>query len=311
MLGYILRRLLQAVPTLWGVFTVTFILLYIVPGDPIRLMGGQRPDVATQEQIKKELGLDKPLWKQYLLFLKKITTRLDFGRSFVTNRPVLKTILERFPATALLGITSLMLAALFGILLGTLAAVRQNSALDNSIRILSLLFVCVPSFFLAILLQWFFGMKTQLLPIAGYLSGPYGWKHLILPMLVMAVGPMSGILRLTRTSLLEVLGQDYIRTARAKGVGEAVVVLHHALRNAMIPVAATLSGSLAAVLSGAFFVEFVFSWPGIGLLAVDAINAKDFPMVQGTVLFSAVLFVFANLLSDISYALLDPRVRFE
>lgn len=311
MFRYILRRLWQAVPTLWGVFTVTFILLYIVPGDPIRLMGGQRPDVSTQEQIKKELGLDQPLWKQYLLFMKKITTRLDFGRSFVTNRPVLKTILERFPATALLGITSLMLAALFGILLGTLAAVRQNSAMDNSIRILSLLFVCVPSFFLAILLQWFFGMKTQLLPIAGYLSGPYGWKHLILPMLVMAVGPMSGILRLTRTSLLEVLGQDYIRTARAKGVGETVVVLHHALRNAMIPVAATLSGSLAAVLSGAFFVEFVFSWPGIGLLAVDAINAKDFPMVQGTVLFAAVLFVLANLLSDISYALLDPRVRFE
>lgn len=354
---YAVRRLLFAIPILWGVFTVTFILFYLVPGDPARLIVGQRPDPDVLAVIRREWGLDPPLPPRYQKFLagipqknrKKvqrlmklqleyayflrilnpihldkvkhvavgpvalsIPTRLDFrfdlGRSFVSKRPVLPTILKRFPATAILGITSLTLGVLFGIVAGAISAMYHNRAIDNLLRVVSLLLVSIPFFVMAVGLQYYFGWKLGWLPISGYVNGPRGVLHLVLPALVMALYPFAGMTRLTRISVLDVVNQDYMRTAQAKGLPGAITMIRHGLRNALIPVVTSFSAGVAGVLSGAFFVETIFAWPGIGLLAVDAISNRDFPMVMGTVLFAAVLFVIADILSDLTNAWLDPRV---
>ncbi len=306
MLAYIARRGAAALGVLFGVATVTFVLNFVLPGDPARLLAGQRADAETIAAIRQQLGLDQPLPVQYMRFLGRLLQG-DLGRSYVTNRPVLEIILERFPATALLTVSSMLLATVLGVLLGVLAAVRPNSWLDTLLMLLALVGISVPSFVAGLLVLLLFGVVLGWFPIAGYID--QGWEYLVLPMLTLALRPMSIIARMTRSSMLEVLGQEYIRTALAKGVPTGRVLLRHALRNALNPVVTTVSAWFAGLLAGAFFVEYIFNWPGIGSVAIAAIEKLDYPLIQGTVLFAAVVFVVVNAIVDVLYAVVDPRVQ--
>jgi len=306
MLAYIARRGAAALGVLFGVATVTFVLNFVLPGDPARLLAGQRADAETIAAIRQQLGLDQPLPVQYVRFLGRLLQG-DLGRSYVTNRPVLEIILERFPATALLTVSSMLLATVLGVLLGVLAAVRPNSWLDTLLMLLALVGISVPSFVAGLLVLLLFGVVLGWFPIAGYID--QGWEYLVLPMLTLALRPMSIIARMTRSSMLEVLRQEYIRTALAKGVPTGRVLLRHALRNALNPVVTTVSAWFAGLLAGAFFVEYIFNWPGIGSVAIAAIEKLDYPLIQGTVLFAAVVFVVVNAIVDVLYAVVDPRVQ--
>jgi peptide/nickel transport system permease protein len=267
---------------------------------------GQRADEQTRATIREQLGLDKPIYVQYFNFLGR-AVQGDLGRSYATNRIVTKTILEKFPATALLAVSALILSTVLGVLIGIISAVKSYSALDNTAMVFALIGISIPQFVFALFMAFIFGALLKWFPVSGYIT--QGWDHLILPMVTLALRPLAIIARITRTSMLDVLNQDYIRTAKAKGLSNNKVIFKHTLRNALNPVVTTLSASLAATLGGAFFIEFIFNWPGIGLLAIDSILKLDFPMVQGTVLFSAVVFVIINFFVDIVYTMLDPKVK--
>jgi len=308
LVGYIGRKLVEAVGILVGVVTVTFFLNFVLPGDPARLLAGQRADAVTVAAIRQQLGLDQPLPVQYVRFLGRLL-RGDLGRSYVVNRPVLEIIFERFPATALLTVSSMLIATVLGILLGVVAALRPHSWLDTLLMAGALVGISVPSFVAGLLVLLLFGVKLQWFPLAGYID--QGWSALVLPMVTLALRPLSIIARMTRSSMLEVLGQEYIRTAQAKGLPPARVILRHALRNALNPVLTTVSAWFAGLLAGAFFVEYIFNWPGIGTVAIGAIEKLDYPLIQGTVLFTAVVFVLVNLVVDVLYAVVDPRVQLQ
>ncbi len=304
---YAFRRTLSAIPVAFGVTLLTFLVFHAMPVDPARLQMGIRGDLQTQEELREKLGLNDSLGWQYVRFLKN-ACRLDFGRSFSDRRVVLDTMLDRMPATALLAFSALAFAVAVGIPLGIVAAVRRNTWLDIGSMLLALAGLSVPIFFLGLIAAWFFGSYLRVLPPTGYIT-TRGWEALILPALTLGTRPMSVFARLTRSSLLEVLRRDYVLTARAKGLTEWSVVLRHALRNALNPVLTALTGSLAELLVGAFFIEYVFQWPGIGKLTLDAARTFDLPVIQGTVLLAAVLFVTANVIADLVYRWLDPRVE--
>jgi peptide/nickel transport system permease protein len=306
MFTYVIRKLLYSILILFGVITVTFALMYVIPGDPARLMLGQRADVASIEAVRKQLGLDDPIYIQYVRFIAK-AVQGDLGRSYSSNREVLKTIIETFPATALLAFSALIISSIIGILIGLISSVKPYSLRDNFSMLFALFGISFPPFALGLIMALIFGSILKWLPISGYVNN--GFQYLILPMLTLALRPLSIIARLTRSSMLDVLGQDYVRTARAKGVGYWKVVIKHALRNALNPVITTISAWLAALLGGTFFIEYIFNWPGIGLLAINSILSLDFPMIQGTVLFTAVIFIIVNMIVDIIYAFLDPKVK--
>jgi peptide/nickel transport system permease protein len=306
MATYIIRKLLYSILILFGVITVTFSLMYVIPGDPARLMLGQRADVASIEAVRKQLGLDDPLYVQYGRFIYK-AVQGDLGRSYSSNREVLKTIIETFPATALLAVSALIISSFIGILIGVISAVKPYTWADNTAMLLALFGISFPPFALGLIMALVFGAWLKWLPISGYINN--GFVYLILPMLTLALRPLSIIARLTRSSMLDVMGQDYVRTARAKGVSGWKVIIKHALRNALNPVITTISAWLAALLGGAFFIEYIFNWPGIGLLAINSILSLDFPMIQGTVLFTAVIFIVINMVVDVVYAFLDPKVK--
>ena len=306
MANYIIRKLLYSILVLIGVITVTFCLMYVIPGDPARLMLGQRADIASIDAVRKQLGLDDPLYVQYGRFMVK-AVQGDLGRSYSSNRDVLKTILETFPATALLAITALFISSILGILIGVISSVKPYTWTDNLSMLLALFGISFPPFALGLIMALVFGAWLKWFPISGYVNN--GLIYLVLPMLTLALRPLSIIARLTRSSMLDVLGQDYVRTARAKGVSGWKVIIKHALRNAMNPVITTISAWLAALLGGTFFIEYIFNWPGIGLLAINSILSLDFPMIQGTVLFTAVIFIIVNMIVDIMYAFLDPKVK--
>lgn len=303
---YIIRKFLYSILILFGVITVTFCLMYVIPGDPARLMLGQRADIASIEAIRKQLGLDDPMYIQYFRFIGK-AVQGDLGRSYSSNRDVLKTILETFPATALLAVSALIISSIVGILIGLISSVKPYSFRDNISMLFALFGISFPPFAFGLIMALVFGSLLRWFPISGYINN--GFSHLILPMLTLALRPLAIIARLTRSSMLDVLGQDYVRTARAKGVGYWKVIIKHALRNALNPVITTISAWLAALLGGAFFIEYIFNWPGIGLLAINSILSLDFPMIQGTVLFTAVIFIIVNMIVDIIYAFLDPKVK--
>ena len=303
---YILRKFFYSIFILFGVITVTFSLMYVIPGDPARLMLGQRADIASIEAVRKQLGLDDPLYIQYVRFIGK-AVQGDLGRSYSSNREVLKTIIETFPATALLAVSALIISSIIGILIGLISSVKPYSIRDNLSMLFALFGISFPPFAFGLIMALIFGSILRWFPISGYINN--GFNHLILPMLTLALRPLAIIARLTRSSMLDVLGQDYVRTARAKGVGYWKVVIKHALRNALNPVITTISAWLAALLGGAFFIEYIFNWPGIGLLAINSILSLDFPMIQGTVLFTAVIFIIVNMIVDILYAFLDPKVK--
>ncbi|MFN8359265.1 MAG: ABC transporter permease [Candidatus Kapaibacterium sp.] len=308
MIAYILRKILYSILVLFGVITVTFFINFVLPGDPARLMLGQRADQASITALRQQLGLDKPKIVQFGNFLVGLSQG-DFGRSFSTNRDVFTTIKERFPATALLAVTAMIFSTFLGVILGIIASVRPNSWLDTSLMGFALLGISLPSFVFGLLLLLFFGVYLDWLPISGYVDR--GVEYLFLPMLTLAFRPLSIIARVTRSSMLDVLGQDYVRTAKAKGLANSKVIVRHALRNALNPVVTTVSAWFAGLLAGTFFVEYIFNWPGIGTVAIDSILKLDYPMIQGTVLFTAIVFVFVNMVVDVLYVFLDPKVKLQ
>ncbi len=305
---YLFRRLMAAIPVIAGVIAVVFILTSVVPGDPVRLMMGQRGDPETMERIREELGLNRPLWWQFVDFFVKAVT-LDFGKSYSNNMPVMECILSRIPLTAGIALWSVTIAAIMGIGLGIISALNRHSILDYGSMFVALLGISAPGFWIGLLLVLLFQVKLGWVPGTG--MGDGSWIYLVLPVTTLSIRPTALIARLTRSSILEILGQDYIRTARAKGLAEKIVVLKHALKNAMIPVVTVTGIEMASFLSGAIVIETLFSLPGLGRLTIEAISSRDFPVIRGVVFFIAVVFVLINLIVDLSYSLLDPRIRYD
>lgn len=305
MLRYIQQRLVAAVVTLFGITIIVFLMLHLLPGDPARVIAGL---LATEEDVARlrvQLGLNQPLIVQYGNFLGNLF-RGDLGISARTSQPVLDEVMARLPATLELAILSTAIASFFGIVGGVIAATRRNSIIDYATSILTLFGTSMPAYWLGLMLIILFAVKLQVLPAAGN-EGPASF---ILPSITLAAFSIALITRMTRSSMLEVLHQDYIRTARAKGMQERGVLFHHALKNAFIPVLTVVGLQFGALLGGAVLTESVFGWPGIGLLLLDSISARDYPVVQGVVLIFASLFILLNVMVDILYAYLDPRIHY-
>jgi peptide/nickel transport system permease protein len=303
---FILRRLLSLLPVLWGIATLVFALMYMVPGDPARLMAGQNADEATIETIRVRMGLDRPLHVRYGRFLAGVATG-DFGYSYRQRRPVSEVILERFPATLKLALATILIALLFGVSAGVLAAVNHGKPLDWGVMVLSLLGISTPVFWLGLMLIVVFSVWLGWLPVGGYGDG--GLRYLILPAVSLSAISTGYFARITRSSFLEVMRTDYILAARSRGIPGRRVVLLHAMRNAAIPLVTVVGTNLAGLLGGAVATETVFAWPGIGRAIYDAILVRDLPVVEGGVIFLAFVFVAANLAIDLLYAWIDPRVR--
>lgn len=311
--GYLLRRTAQAVVVLIGVSIVVFLLVHLVPGDPIRLALGTRFDPDTYQALRERSGLDQPLVIQYFDWLGGALTG-DLGVSFRTGRPVASIIVERLPATLSLASAAVVVALAIAVPLGILSAVRSGSVLDRAATVFSQAGISIPDFWMAILLILFVALYLDLLPPSGYVSileDPLGWlAHLVMPAITVGVVSGSILTRFVRSSMLESLGQDYTRTARAKGLPERTVVSRHVLRNALVPVVTVTGLQLAYLLSGVVVVEVVFAWPGLGLLALNAVEARDYPVLQGSVLLFALFFLLVNLVVDLLYAYLDPRITY-
>jgi peptide/nickel transport system permease protein len=306
MLRYIGQRALQAVPVLVGITVVTFLMLHLVPGDPVLLFAGDKPmSEAQAAEIRHQLGLDRPLLTQYEDYVGHLL-RGDLGRALRSQRPVLASILEVLPATVQLTLGALGLAIALGLALGMVAALAHRTWLDTAAMGVAILGVSMPVFYSSLLLLMLFSFTLGWFPA----TGEGGLDHLILPATALGLISSAVLARLVRSGMLGVLRQDYIVTARAKGLSRALVVWRHALRNALIPVITMLGLQLGALLGGAVVTETIFSRPGLGRLAVDAILNRDFPLVQGTVLVAAVVYVAVNLLVDIAYAAVDPRIRY-
>ncbi len=303
--SYILRRTLAAIPILFGVTLLTYTLVEGTT-DPERLLQGQRSDQASLEAIREKYGFNDPHWKRYLHFVSG-AVQGDLGKSLAYNYDVSEELVKRFPATALLAVTALSLAVLVGIVLGVLSALYHARWQDGFASLFALVGISFPIFALAVFLQLLFGVVLGWFPVTGYIDR--SWAALVLPAAALATRPMAVITRLMRASMIETLRSPYITTARAKGLSRASVLAKHAFKNALNPVLTAISGSLAELLAGAFFIEVIFAWPGIGKLGFDAVIRSDPFLLEGTVLLSAVIFIVVNLLTDILYSLIDPRVR--
>lgn len=305
MLSYTGKRLLQTIFVLLGISLITFVLLQVVPGDPVALMLEKRADPETIAKVRKELGLDLPYYVQYLNFIKG-AIHLDFGTSYFTKEVVTDALFRCFKVTVKLACMSFIFASVIGIPCGIFAAVKRGKGIDTVVMVLSIVGVSAPAFWVAIILQILFGLKLNVLPISGF-DTPASY---ILPSLALGARYAGNIARITRTSMLEVLGQDYIRTAKAKGAMRWAVILKHALKNAMIPIVTLVGTDFGYMLTGSMLIEKVFSIPGIGKLAVDAMSNRDLPLLEGAVMYIAFVFVVVNLIVDVSYAFLDPRIRY-
>ncbi|MGQ9599710.1 MAG: nickel ABC transporter permease [Anaerolineae bacterium] len=303
---YVARRLLMLVPMLVGVSLLTFAILQVTPGDPAVLMLGQYATPQRIADLREELGLNDPLPLQYGRYVWR-ALHGDLGRSFRSQRPVIQEILDRFPSTLELTLAALLLSTVAGVATGVIAATARNRWVDGGIMAGALIGLSIPEFWLGIVLLIVFGIKLNLVPI----TGGSGLEALILPVITLALAPAAVLARLTRSSVLEVIREDYVRTAWAKGLGGRAVLMGHVLRNAFIPVVTVLGLEFAALLGGTVFIENVFARPGIGRLAVNSIAARDYPMVQGIVLFTAVVYALLNLAVDVLYAFLDPRIRYD
>ncbi|MEW6523827.1 MAG: ABC transporter permease [Bacillota bacterium] len=313
MLRYLSKSLLFVLPTIIGVSFVIFSAVRLIPGDPAAAIAGEHATPALVAQIRKDMGLDQPLFTQYFRFMAG-AVRGDLGRSPRTGLPVSEEILRRLPRTLTLATASLVLATVLGVLAGIVSASRPYSFFDNASMVAALVGVSMPVFWLGLMLMMLFailiprwlGLGAPLLPPTGAGS----WKHLVMPAVTLAANSMAIIARMTRSSMLEVIRLDYIRTARAKGLAERAVVYRHALKNALIPVITVLGLQFGTLMGGAVLTETVFAWPGLGRLLVDSISYRDYPMVQGVVLVVATGFILANLAVDVIYALIDPRIRY-
>jgi peptide/nickel transport system permease protein len=334
LISYIIRRVLSLIPTLLGVSIIVFLFLRMIPGDPALALAGEHATEANVERIREEFGLNKPLHEQYLTYMGKVL-RGDLGRSVLSRRPITDEIKVRFPATIELSVCALTVALVVGVPAGMISATKRNSIFDSVAMIGSLLGISMPIFWLGLMLNWFFAVQlgwlpsvtrldsgielqriTNLLIVDSILTGNAeallnAIQHLILPAVALGTIPMAIIARMTRSAMLEVLEQDYVRTARAKGLIERVVIVRHALRNALLPVITIIGLQVGVLLSGAVLTETIFAWPGIGRWLYLSILSRDYPIVQGMALFITVLFLVVNLLVDISYAMVDPRIRYQ
>jgi peptide/nickel transport system permease protein len=315
MAGYLARRLLWLLPVVVGVSFLVFLTLHLAPGDPVKIMLGPRATQASIDRLRQDLGLDRPLPVQYITWIGRVLQG-DWGRSIQLRRRILPLVTGRFQATAILGFSALLLASMGGIAAGLGAAFKRQTIWDRLFTFLAILGFSVPVFWLGLLLQLVFGVRLGWLPTSGMFSvSGRGVAdllvHLVLPVLALSAEPMALIARMTRSSLLEVVEEDYIKTARSKGLTERIVLLKHALKNAFIPILTVIGMQFGFVLAGSVFVEVIFSWPGIGNLIVNGILARDFPLVQGAILFIALSYVIINLIVDLSYAYVNPAMRYE
>ena len=331
---YAIRRSLTIVPVLLGVSVLVFSFIHLIPGDPALTMLGERATPEKVADVRARLGLDRPIWQQYVLYIGN-ALQGDLGVSIVRGDPVASDLLRRFPATVELAFAAIVVAIALGIPIGVASAVWRNSALDSLARLGALTGVSMPIFWLGLVLAWFFGVQLRILPTGFRLASGTAYvpwtnfvildaalqrdwatltdalRHLILPALALATIPLAVIARMTRASMLEVLSREYIRTAEAKGLSRRVVVLRHALRNALLPVLTVIGLQVGRLLAGAILTETIFSWPGIGLWVYESIESRDYAIVQGVSLFIAVIVVSVNLLTDVLYAAVDPRIKYE
>ena len=326
MISYIVRRLLQAIPTILGVTLISFIIMQAAPGDPVQLMTfNPSADAADRARLEKELCLDRALPEQYFIWMFgdlrgdcaiRGLIRGDFGTSFYDRRPVIEMIGERLPATLELTATALVIGGVIGLVIGVLSAVNRGSWFDNIARFFSVVFDAIPSFWLGLLLIMYFSVELRWLPVGGRMPLNVETvtfvdrvRHLAMPALVLAVTWVALMSRYMRAETLEVIRQDYIRTARAKGVPKFQVYFYHAARNALIPIVTILGPAITGLVAGAVVIERIFSWPGLGRLTVDAVSARDYPIVMASVIIGSLLVIIGNLLSDIFLVLVDPRIR--
>ncbi len=305
MLKYIFRRIILLIPILLGVTVIVFGIMFMTPGDPAILMLGENAPQAELEALRERLGLDQPAYVQYGLWLGR-AVQLDFGRSIRSGRPVTREISARLPATLELALLATLLAIAVGVPLGVLSATRPNTAVDHAATVAAFGGLAMPVFWQGLILILLFALVLGWLPPSGRLGG---WQYYVLPTITLGTSAIAAITRMTRATMLETLSQDYVRTARSKGLPERSIVYRHALRNALIPVVTVIGLQFGQLLSGAVITETIFSWPGIGRLAVDSIRAKDFPTVQGAVMVFAVMYAVVNLFTDVLYAYLDPRLK--
>jgi len=322
MLSYIIKRLLLLIPLLLGITLISFVVIHLAPGEPTDMQTQLNPQASSelQERLRAEYGLDQPLYIQYGKWLSRLV-RLDFGESFATDRrPVLDKVLERLPVTILLNVLSIVLILAVSIPLGIISAIQRNSGFDRITTILVFTGFAMPSFWLALLLMDWFGVRLGVLPVSGLKSLGYDYlswggqildriSHLILPVFVSAIGGLAGFSRYMRSNMLEVIRQDYILTARAKGLSERTVIYKHALRNALLPVITILGLSVPGLIGGSVIFETIFAIPGMGKLFYDGVMMRDYPLIMGILVMGAVLTLLGNLLADICYALADPRIR--
>mgnify|MGYP001627751660 CR=1 FL=1 len=312
--GYIVKRLISAIPVLFGITVIVFLIMAMIPGDPALAILGSYATPENVEKLNRDLGLDQPLVARYFIWLGNMLAG-DFGRSFSLNRPVIDEVLDRFSATLILAGTSFVLCAVLGVAAGVVSAARQYGFADKAITFVVLLGISIPSFFLGMMMILLFAVRWKMLPVSG-MYAIYGGgdlpdliDHLIMPALALAVVATGVVARLARSAMLEVLRQDFIRTARAKGVGEGRVIWGHALRAAMVSIIPVLGVQAGFVLSGAVYIEMVFQWPGVGRMLVDAILKRDILLVQGGVVFVAACYVLFNIMVDVAQSLLDPRIK--
>jgi len=312
MLHIILLRVLATIPVLFGVSLVTFFLIRAVPGDIVDALAGEEFDNPEAiDQLRRLFGLDLPLYQQFWMWFSGLLQG-DLGTSFRTGRPVLQEILDRFPLTLELTLAALVISVAIAVPLGVISATRRNSGLDMGVRVASLVGLSIPNFWLGILLIAFFSVHLRWLPSGGSNPFAFSWDHfqfLILPAVTLGSSLAAETMRMTRSSMLEVLAQDYVRTSRAKGLGEHLVIFRHALRNSLIPVVTVVGIQAGALLGGTVVVEQIFSWGGLGNLVVRAISQRDYPLLQGLILFLALFYIVMSLIVDIIYLYLDPRLR--
>ncbi len=301
----ILQRLLAALVTIWIATIAVTILIHLVPGDPVRIMYGSFQTTPEElEAIRVRLGLDQPIWTQYLMYLERLVQG-DLGRSIVGDQPVLDVLLTRFPATLALTVSSLAIAIVVGMSLGFLAAYKRGTWVDVGAMVLAIVGVSMPHFWLGLLLLFLFALQLHWLPVAGG-----DWRSLLLPALTLGLANAAVLARLTRSAMIDIFDQDFIRTARAKGLPRSIVLYRHALRSGLVPVVSMLGLQFAYLMGGAIVIENVFAWNGVGRLAIEAVLSRDYPLIQGFILFFATVVALASVAIDIAYAFLDPRIRY-
>ena len=305
MLKYIFKRILMMIPVLLGVLFLVFTMNEISPGDPAAMIAGDAASVEVVEQIREDLGLNKPLPVRFFNYTKNLVLHGDLGTSYKTKRPVLDEVMDRLPTTILLSVTSAAFAVFLSIPIGIISAIKQNTWIDNLLMVLALIGVAMPAFWQGLMTIILFSVKLGWFPSYGFTTP----AHWFMPVLTIGTGAMASLVRITRSSMLEVIRQDYIRTARAKGQTERKVIISHALRNSMIPIITAIAIQLGSMLGGAIVTETVFAIPGIGMLMIQSIKARDYPTIQGAVVVIAVMFSLLNLVVDIIYTFVDPRLK--